>query len=190
MSAIGTSKTRELLVRFALGQEFIREAIDWACDLLVGGEDTTHLRLLAGYSVVEAERSLEEFRADFRSTLEELGISVPPTREAFSEFACFICKSYLDGVLPCDTAHRILYQIWIETNYDARTKIDDRFDGWMYLCDSRSLVAEGYEPLLEKFDGLNEETYEEFFRKEAVSFLVAYEPKEAKQNSGTTDEHR
>lgn len=163
-----------VLAKFALGETTEKESISWACDLLEQGFDTPHLRILAGYTEPEARRDLEDFRSDFQKTVEELGLEFPPKPEAYTDFACYICRSYLDGILDYSTSHTTLYNIWRDTAYDSKNGIDKRFEVWMYLSESIELIYDGYGPLLEKFNGLNEKNHEEYFRKEAEEFLSQY----------------
>lgn len=174
MELARSNRTQELLVRYALGEAFEREAVEWACQLLEEGEDTPHLRYVAGYTEIEIQQDPEEFRRDFRLALEELNLPVPPQREEFNDLACFICESFLSGAIAYHCAHDALYQIWMDTTYNPRYKTDNRFAVWMYLSDSISLVTDGYPPLLDKFEGLSETNYQAHFRREAVEFLNQY----------------
>jgi len=167
-------RTRKLLVSYALGECKNADIIAWACGKLGEGLDSPHLRLLAGYLPAEVERVSAEFREDFRQTLTELGIEFPPERDALAEYACFVCKAIVDGLVSPKQGHGILYEIWAETNYNPAKRIDDRFESWMYLVDSLELTEEGHAALLPRFEGLNRENYEQFVKQEAKSFLAIY----------------
>jgi hypothetical protein len=182
MNETTNRNTRLLGVRYVLGQIVGSEPVDWACDLLAQGMDSEHLRLLAGYSPHEIEQNLDAFRSDLNATFQELGVALPAKPAAFSEFACFICKQYVEGALSYRDALAGLYQIWTETNYNTENKIDNRFDIWMYFDDSVSLVAEGYGPLLEQLEGLDTDNQEVHFRREVERFLQKYGP-EAEQSA-------
>jgi hypothetical protein len=176
MNETSKKQTRLLSVRYVLGQVADSEFVDWACDLLAQGMDSEHLRFLAGYSAHEIERDLDAFRDDLKATFEEMGVDLPSKPVAFSELACFICKRYLEGTLSYRGALSDLYKIWTETNYTPENRTDNRFDVWMYFDDSVSLVADGYDPLLEQFEGLNMNNQESYFRREAERFLTKYGP--------------
>jgi len=169
MSPQGTGK---LLTKYALGNAASQEIIDWATGMLTAGRDTPHLRMLAGYTESQAEADLEGFRADFRKTLEELGLELPPVRAAYKDYACFICEAILEEAIALREGHRVLYSIWQEVNYGIGGA--GIFESFMYLEDSRTLVEEGYPPLMKRFQGLSKWTYSELLRNEARLFLEAH----------------
>lgn len=174
--------TNRLLTAYALGDATSKEMIDWATAILTGGRDSPHLRVLAGYTESQAEADLEDFRADFRRTLEELDLELPPKRTAYRDYACFICEAILEETIPLRQGHRVLYSIWQEVNYGIGGA--QIFEPFMYLEDSLSLVEEGYSPLMERFEGLNSSTYPDILRSEARLFLDAHCKSEAEQAGG------
>ena len=178
--------TKRLLTAYAIGDATSKDVIEWATTMLIDGHDTPHLCMLAGYSESQAESNLEEFRADFRRTLKELGLELPPERTAYEDHACFICEAILDGAISFRKGHRILYSIWQEVNYGIGGA--QIFEPFMYLEDSLSLVEEGYPPLMERFTGLNEETYQNILRNEARLFIDAHcKPEQNKSCEATGD---
>lgn len=164
--------TKRLLTSYAIGDAAAKDVIDWATILLIDGRDSPHLRLLAGYTESQAEADSEEFRTDFRKTLAELGLELPPERTAYRDYACFICEAILVDTVPLREGHRILYRIWQDVNYELGDA--QIFEPFMYLEDSLSLVAEGHTPLMERFNGLIEATYPDILRNEARLFIDAH----------------
>lgn len=174
--------TRKLLTKYALGNAASQEIIDWATGMLMESCDTAHLRMLAGYTESQAEADLEGFRADFRKALEELGLELPPERTAYKDYACFICEAILEETIALREGHRVLYSIWQEVNYGIGGA--DIFESFMYLEDSRTLVEEGYPPLMERFEGLNKWTYSDLLRNEARLFLRIHGQAKAEEPDG------
>ena len=168
MTNSATQRISELVGRRALGEPVEAKLIAWACDMLAEGHDAKSLRFLAGGT--ENDSSLD-IGDEFDQALIELGYSPPPKREALDDYGCFVCRCIVDGNVDLENAHRILYEIWMKTNYDPEIEGDRRFDVWMYLQDSLELVEDGYQPLLPQFVGLSKKTYHDILKREAQSFI-------------------
>ena len=162
--------TEALVIRYALAEASREECIAWACDMLVTGHDTKHLRYLAGRSHIDLD---SEVFSDFESSLRELNHKVPPKADSLHEYSCYICQKIVGLELDSGKGHAVLYKIWIANVGDPR-RLDRRYDIWMYISDSLKLLEDGYSPLIPEIADLTAETYPDIVRREAQKFLDRY----------------
>ena len=103
------------LLRYVDGDQVNAEdLIDWACEEMVAGADTPHLRRLAGYLRSDIVWQRTEIERDFLLAMRELGVDRKvPEEFKWREYLCFFMGLYEDGYLSVrEAAGRIGWIEW------------------------------------------------------------------------------
>jgi hypothetical protein len=85
--------TKMLIARRGMRRSLGADAAEWATEQLAKGQDTPHLRQLAGTTGAENTFELEEL---FDRTARELGLTIPSPEDAIVEYARELARDYLD----------------------------------------------------------------------------------------------
>lgn len=158
----------ELAARFVLDSASPKILINWAIDLVLKEDEHDSIAIVAGYSETEAQNDAAEFSNDFKRVLSDLDIELPSEQEARIKLPTYICKSIIAGDTSPDQGHTELYELWRDSNYDDKLTYQKDLEGFMYLSDSLGLVCTGEEPLLDRFEGLTEDSYTSFLIDELI----------------------
>lgn len=103
--------TKIVLAEFVLDNLKGEAAVQWACDLLEAGEDSYHLRILAGIHPADFDRDL------FKRVLKELALTLPSKEEAVKERLIFYLQGYLEGRFSVLESLSIAHQICIDLSH-------------------------------------------------------------------------
>ena len=90
------------------------DAPAWACHQLEMGQDTPHLRILAGLGIADGRWEIE---ATFDQALRELNLTLPFPDRAATIYAVELAQGYLDGTVQREFLLRTLCQMCIDTDY-------------------------------------------------------------------------
>ena len=153
------------------------DIIHWAEEKLMEGSDSVYICYLAAYTYAEAVEKKTAFWLHFTKALQELNLTIPnlSVPEARTQYACAVCRDLLAGLYEKREALEILYEIWLEDRYDKpENQIQGNyFNIWMYISDSLSVMADGYEAL-PPCKGLTPDNYDQYFRTTAQEFIDRY----------------
>jgi hypothetical protein len=123
------SNLYEVAVLWAVGSESGEAVVRAACDALVAGADTPHLRLVAGVSVRDADRGLRDTLAE---AFQELGLPYYP--EGSPESRAAALKVLASRVLAGDLPPRGL-TAWVHGKFghlldgaETLAELDDEYD--------------------------------------------------------------
>jgi hypothetical protein len=137
---------QEATAMWSAGLAGVGLVADAATDLLASGQDSPHLRDLAGRSKDEQWFEIESL---IRSTFEELSAPYPePDVESTRLLALlFVCREFLNGRRTprelTQFAHRVIGHEGAEIAQDL-VMLDDEFDGelaerkWQQECEGRA----------------------------------------------------
>ncbi|MFH1810174.1 MAG: hypothetical protein ABIJ09_15620 [Pseudomonadota bacterium] len=106
--------TLELLARIALGEVRSEDYVSWACRSLEEGQDSRHLRMLAGMT---ADASLFEVEELFGRVARELGLSLPSPERAVLDLAVHIARAMLGGEYDLRQGVRELARLCAASEY-------------------------------------------------------------------------
>ena len=112
-----TQQRVQLLLQYAQRDHIAAETlIDWACEEMVAGVDTPHLRRLAGYLRANTAWRRNEIERDFLLSMRELGFQRKiPQEYNWREYLCFFLGLYEDGHISTREAASLISRIEMES---------------------------------------------------------------------------
>src|ERR1043166_2761635 len=151
---------RALLANLWLGIAEPRCLVDWATDQLVAGQDSPHLRILAGLN----GNDREEIQAFFAKALTDLGIPLPDREQCLIYRCGDVARDILKGAISPLTAFNLLGQITMEVKYPAvlrcwtqlETDLEAMDDAEVPVAEREGAVRDAckhFLPLLEDYTG-------------------------------------
>lgn len=149
---------RKLIVHKAMGLATGEDHLDWALAALEAGQDSEHLRMLAGLG---AYPHWQEVRDYFGLALEELGLELPPVEQIMPEYVRDVAGGIVSGTINPNAGCREIYWALLT---DRLQVTQEEFEAWLYLGD-------GLEP--GTYRSLRGAELGEAIRREAARLLEA-----------------
>ncbi len=152
------AELRRLVAHKAMGLATGEDHVDWALASLEAGQDSEHLRMLAGLG---ARPHWQEVRDYFGWALEELGLELPPVEQVMPEYVRDVAGGIVSGTINPNAGCREIYWALLT---DTLQVTQEEFEAWLYLGD-------GLEP--GTYRNLPGAELGEAIRREAVRLLEA-----------------
>ncbi len=136
--------------------------VDWAGEMLVLGEDSRSLRILAS---LENQAPTYEAEGYFFRSLTELGIERPSREQAILGYAVELARSIIEEQINSELGVRMLYRVCVAAEYPREMII------WYELDDALDSLAYGHYPYT--YPSLASENIDSVVKHEAENFIAA-----------------
>jgi len=153
-----SAELRKLVAHRAIGLATGEDHVDWALAALEAGQDSEHLRMLAGLGTNPHWQDVRDY---FERAREELGQELPPVGQVIPLFVSDVAQGIVDGtVAPLLGCREIYHALQVEGVQVPQLE----YEAWLYLED-------GLEP--GTYQELAGAALTEAIRREAVRLLGA-----------------
>jgi hypothetical protein len=153
--------TKAIFGKRTLKQLSAEVYVDWAVEMLVQGQDSFHLRILAG---LDRSGSVFEAEDHFLRSIKELGIAEPEQEEAVRAYGCEIAQQIIDGQLSAQEGVKTLYSICLDMDYSRDFII------WLELDDALDSLLAGEYPY--SYPSASMKNFDAIVKKEAENFII------------------
>ena len=124
-----SAELRRLVVHRAEGLATGDEYVDWALAALEAGQDSEHLRMLAGLGAYPHWQDVRDY---FGRALEELGLELPPAAQVIPEYIRDVARGILSGAVGPDAG---LHKIYWALQTEGVQVPQEEYETWLYLED-------------------------------------------------------
>lgn len=159
-------KFEHLVGKRALGSAHARDYTTWAESLLYEGVDAENVAILANIGL-ERDPDSEEVELYFQKSLRDLGLSLPPDKDALRGYAKALCEQIVSGNLEPEVGADILAAFYSRSDYEPIYSIWDELseDLWM-VHDQDGCIFN---------TGLTKDNTREYIKSVASQFIVLLE---------------
>ncbi len=159
-------KFEHLVGKRALGSAHARDYIAWAESLLYEAIESENVAILASFGF-ERNPDSEEVESYFQRSLTDIGLSLPPDKDALSIYAKALCEQIVSGNLEAEVGADILAGFYSRSYYEHIYSI------WDELRDDLWSVQNRYGCIFNT--GLTKENSGNYIKNVASQFIVLLE---------------
>lgn len=139
-----------------------KDYTDWAECMLVRGENSPNIAILAGLGL-ELTPDMEEIRLYFSRCLKDLGLKLPSLEKGFLDFSSHISEEIIAGKMAPIEGLMVLYNLYTKSDYAPIYSI------WGDLDEDIRFVEEGYDSIFNS--GLTKDNIDQCIVKVATQFI-------------------
>ena len=138
----------------------------WAESLLMAGEDSENVAILAGIAL-EKYPDTHDLEDYFQRSLRDLSLTLPTETNSLQSYAAYLCEQMVLGNLKPEQGLRILQTFYSRSDYEPIFSIWDELDEDIYF------VKNGEDCIFN--DDLTQDNIQEFILKVAKQFIQLLE---------------
>ena len=131
-------KFEHLAGKRALGSAHARDYTAWAESLLREGIEDENIVILASIGL-ERDPDSEEVQSYFQKSLRDLGLSLPPDKDALRIYATAVCEQILSGDLGPEAGADILAGFYAGSDYESIYSIWDGLSDDLWLANNNDV---------------------------------------------------